>query len=121
MSAARDFGYAVLYSIDEEVNSFYVWADYGDNRIDLYAQKLDMKGILQWTKDGLLIGLIFNKSTFIYTPKLIKPDSKSVDYILCHSCINTKKLTAEIYMHSMFRVRVKLNGWTMVSKLASKN
>ncbi len=91
VSASRDFQYAVLYSIDEEGNSFYMWADYRDNLIDLYAQKLDMKGIPQWTKDGLRTGRIFDKSTFIYTPKLIKPDSKGGAYILWHSCIDTNK------------------------------
>jgi hypothetical protein len=91
VSAARDFQYAVLYSIDEEGNSFYVWADYRDNLIDLYAQKLDAKGIPQWTKDGLRIGRILDKSTFIYTPKLIKPDSKGGAYILWHRCIDINK------------------------------
>ncbi|MDZ7935547.1 MAG: T9SS type A sorting domain-containing protein [Emticicia sp.] len=91
VSAARDFQYAVLYSIDDEGNSFYVWADYRDNLIDLYAQKLDAKGTPQWTKDGLRIGRILDKSTFIYTPKLIKPDSKGGAYILWHKCIDVNK------------------------------
>ena len=91
VSAARDFQYAVLYSIDEEGNSFYVWADYRDNLIDLYAQKLDSKGIPQWTPDGLRIGRILDKSTFIYTPKLIKPDNKGGAYILWHRCIDVNK------------------------------
>jgi hypothetical protein len=92
VSAARDFQYAVLYSIDEEGNSYYVWADYRDNLIDLYAQKLDTKGIPQWTKDGLRIGRILDKSTFIYTPKLIKPDNKGGAYILWHRCIDVNKI-----------------------------
>lgn len=91
VSAAPDFQYAVLYSIDDEGNSFYVWADYRDNLIDLYAQKLDAKGSPQWTKDGLRIGRILDKSTFIYTPKLIKPDSKGGAYILWHKCIDVNK------------------------------
>lgn len=92
VSAARDFQYAVLYSIDDEGNSFYVWADYRDNLIDLYAQKLDAKGTPQWTKDGLRIGRILDKSTFIYTPKLIKPDGKGGAYILWHRCIDVNKV-----------------------------
>lgn len=92
VSAARDFQYAVLYSIDDEGNSFYVWADYRDNLIDLYAQKLDAKGTPQWTKDGLRIGRILDKSTFIYTPKLIKPDGKGGAYILWHKCIDVNKV-----------------------------
>ncbi|MFY7910616.1 MAG: hypothetical protein ACOVO2_13715, partial [Emticicia sp.] len=91
VSAAPDFQYAVLYSIDDEGNSFYVWADYRDNLIDLYAQKLDAKGTPQWTKDGLRIGRILDKSTFIYTPKLIKPDGKGGAYILWHRCIDVNK------------------------------
>lgn len=91
VSAAPDFQYAVLYSIDEEGNSFYVWADYRDNLIDLYAQKLDAKGTPQWTKDGLRIGRILDKNMFIYTPKLIKPDSKGGAYILWHRCIDVSK------------------------------
>lgn len=91
VSAAPDFQYAVLYSIDEEGNSFYVWADYRDNLIDLYAQKLDARGTPQWTKDGLRIGRILDKSTFIYTPKLIKPDAKGGAYILWHRCIDVNK------------------------------
>lgn len=91
VSAARDFQYAVLYSIDDEGNSFYVWADYRDNLIDLYAQKLDAKGTPKWTKDGLRIGRILDKSIFIYTPKLIKPDNKGGAYILWHNCIDVNK------------------------------
>ncbi|WP_156511021.1 MULTISPECIES: T9SS type A sorting domain-containing protein [Emticicia] len=91
VSAAPDFQYAVLYSIDDNANSFYVWADYRDNLIDLYAQKLDAKGTPQWTKDGLRIGRILDKSTFIYTPKLIKPDGKGGAYILWHRCIDVNK------------------------------
>ncbi|GGD53759.1 hypothetical protein GCM10011514_17400 [Emticicia aquatilis] len=91
VSAAPDFQYAVLYSIDDDGNSFYVWADYRSNLIDLYAQKLDAKGTPQWTKDGLRIGRILDKSTFIYTPKLIKPDSKGGAYILWHRCIDVNK------------------------------
>lgn len=91
VSAAPDFQYAVLYSIDENGNSFYVWADYRDNLIDLYAQKLDAKGTPQWTKNGLRIGRILDKNTFIYTPKLIKPDSKGGAYILWHRCIDVNK------------------------------
>lgn len=91
VSAAPDFQYAVLYSIDDEGNSFYIWADYRDNLIDLYAQKLDAKGTPQWTKDGLRIGRILDKNTFIYTPKLIKPDSKGGAYILWHRCIDVNK------------------------------
>ncbi len=91
VSAAPDFQYAVLYSIDDEGNSFYVWADYRDNLIDLYAQKLDAKGTPQWTKDGLRIGRILDKSAFIYTPKLIKPDGKGGAYILWHRCIDVNK------------------------------
>lgn len=89
--AAPNFQYAVLYSIDDEGNSFYVWADYRDDLIDLYAQKLDSKGTPQWTKDGLRIGRILDKSTFIYTPKLIKPDGKGGAYILWHRCIDVNK------------------------------
>ncbi len=91
VSAAPDFQYAVLYSIDDEGNSFYVWADYRDNLIDLYAQKLDAKGTPQWTKDGLRIGRILDKSIVIYTPKLIKPDGKGGAYILWHRCIDINK------------------------------
>lgn len=91
VSAAPNFQYAVLYSIDDEGNSFYVWADYRDGLIDLYAQKLDAKGSPQWTKDGLRIGRILDRSTFIYTPKLIKPDSKGGAYILWHRCIDVNK------------------------------
>lgn len=91
VSAAPDFQYAVLYSIDDDGNSFYVWADYRDGLIDLYAQKLDTKGTPQWTKDGLRIGRILDRSTFIYTPKLIKPDSKGGAYILWHRCIDINK------------------------------
>lgn len=91
VSAAPDFQYAVLYSIDDDGNSFYVWADYRDNLIDLYAQKLDARGTPQWTKDGLRIGRILDKSTFIYTPKLIKPDAKGGAYILWHRCIDVNK------------------------------
>lgn len=89
--AASNFQYAVLYSIDEEGNSFYVWADYRDDLIDLYAQKLDSKGTPQWTKDGLRIGRILDKSTFIYTQKLIKPDGKGGAYIVWHRCIDVNK------------------------------
>lgn len=91
VSAAPDFQYAVLYSIDDDGNSFYVWADYRSNLIDLYAQKLDAKGTPQWTKDGLRIGRILDKSTFIYTPKLIKPDGKGGAYILWHRCIDVSR------------------------------
>lgn len=91
VSAAPDFQYAVLYSIDDDGNSFYVWADYRDGLIDLYAQKLDAKGTPQWTKDGLRIGRILDRSTFIYTPKLIKPDGKGGAYILWHRCIDINK------------------------------
>jgi hypothetical protein len=89
--AAPNFQYAVLYSIDDEGNSFYVWADYRDDLIDLYAQKLDSKGTPQWTKDGLRIGRILDKSTFIYTPKVIKPDGKGGAYIAWHRCIDVNK------------------------------
>ena len=88
VSAAANFQYAVLYSIDDDGNSFYTWADYRDNLIDIYAQKLDSKGTPQWTKDGLRIGRILDKSTFIYTQKLIKPDGKGGAYIAWHRCID---------------------------------
>lgn len=91
VSAAPNFQYAILFSIDDEGNSFYVWADYRDNLIDLYAQKLDSKGSPQWTKDGLRIGRVLDKSIFIYTPKLIKPDGKGGAYIAWHRCIDANK------------------------------
>lgn len=91
VSAAVNFQYAVLYSIDDEGNSFYVWADYRNNLIDLYAQKLDAKGTPQWTKDGLRIGRILDVYAIIYTPKLIKPDGKGGAYILWHRCIDANK------------------------------
>lgn len=89
--AAPNFQYAVLYSIDDEGNSFYVWADYRDDLIDLYAQKLDSKGTPQWDKDGLRIGRILDKSIFIYTPKVIKPDGLGGAYIAWHKCIDVNK------------------------------
>jgi Secretion system C-terminal sorting domain len=92
VSAAASFQYAVLYSIDDDGNSFYVWADYRNDNIDLYAQKLDAKGTPQWTKDGLRIGRILDKSTFIYTPKLIKPDGKGGAYIAWHRLIDVNKV-----------------------------
>jgi hypothetical protein len=92
VSAASNFQYAVLYSIDEAGNSFYVWADYRNDNIELYAQKLDNKGTPQWTKDGLRIGKILDKNTFIYTPKLIKPDGKGGAYIAWHRLIDVNKV-----------------------------
>lgn len=92
VSAASNFQYAVLYSIDDDGNSFYVWADYRNENIELYAQKLDNKGIPQWTKDGLRIGKILDKNMFIYTPKLIKPDGKGGAYIAWHRLIDVNKV-----------------------------
>jgi hypothetical protein len=91
VSAAANFQYAVLYSIDDSGNSFYVWGDYRSGNSELYAQKLDSKGNPQWTKDGLRIGKILDKSTIIYTPKLIKPDGKGGAYILWHRLIDVNK------------------------------
>lgn len=91
VSAASNFQYAVLYSIDDDGNSFYVWADYRNDNIDLYAQKLDSKGVPQWTKDGLRIGRILDKNMFIYTPKLIKPDGKGGAFIVWHRLIDVNK------------------------------
>ena len=92
VSAASNFQYAVLYSIDDDGNSFYVWADYRNDNIELYAQKLNTKGIPQWTKDGLRIGKILDKNMFIYTPKLIKPDGKGGAYIAWHRLIDVDKV-----------------------------
>ncbi len=92
VSAAANFQYAVLYSIDDDGNSFYVWADYRNGNIELYAQKLDAKGTPQWTKDGLRIGKILDKYMFIYTPKLIKPDGKGGAYIAWHRLIDVNKV-----------------------------
>ena len=92
VSAASNFQYAVLFSIDDDGNSFYVWADYRDNLIDIYAQKLDSKGTPQWTKDGLRIGRILDRNTFIYTPKLIKADGKGGAYIAWHRLIDVNKV-----------------------------
>ena len=91
VSAASNFQYAVLFSIDDDGNSFYVWADYRNDNIELYTQKLDAKGTPQWTKDGLRIGKISDKYMFIYTPKLIKPDGKGGAYIAWHRLIDVDK------------------------------
>jgi Secretion system C-terminal sorting domain len=92
VSAAANFQYAVLYSIDDSGNSFYVWGDYRNGNSELYAQKLDSKGNPQWAKDGLRIGKILDKSTIIYTPKLIKPDGKGGAYVLWHRLIDVNKV-----------------------------
>lgn len=81
---APDFQAAVLYSIDEDGNSYYVWSDYRKGVIELYVQKFNEKGIAQWEKDGLRIGKVIDQYAIIYTQRLIKPDGKGGAFVAWH-------------------------------------
>lgn len=88
---ANDFQYAVAYSADSLGNTYYAWQDYRNGKIELFAQKLDAKGKIQWDKDGIKIGNIIDKYTFIYTPKFIKPDQNGGAWIAWHNAFDTDK------------------------------
>ena len=98
VSGAENFQAAVLYSIDDEGNSYYIWSDYRKGIIELYVQKLDTKGVPQWTKDGVRVGKIIDKYQIIYTHRLIKPDGKGGAFVTWHVIPDSEKQeTRQLY------------------------
>lgn len=109
LCAAPNFQYAVAYSSDNEGNTFYAWADYRDDLIDIYAQKLNKRGVPQWTKDGLKVGRILDKNQFIYTSKLIKPDNNGGAFVVWHRCIDVNNTSRQ----ALYAQKINPNGNTL--------
>src|SRR5262249_39645047 len=66
---AINFQSAVLYSTDDEANSYYIWADYRTGSIELYVQKFNSRGVAQWQKNGVRIGMILDTYANVFTQK----------------------------------------------------
>lgn len=81
---AINFQDAILYATDQEANSYYIWTDYRTDKLELYVQKFNSRGVAQWQKNGVRIGSILDKYAVIYTQRVIRPDGQGGAYIGWH-------------------------------------
>ncbi|MCU0326544.1 MAG: T9SS type A sorting domain-containing protein, partial [Spirosomaceae bacterium] len=90
ISAANELQRDAKFSTDSLGNSYYVWADYRNNKTELFAQKLNSLGSTQWVKDGVRVGVLAENYNLNlrFTPKIIKPDGSGGALILWHQYYN---------------------------------
>jgi hypothetical protein len=94
---AINFQDAMLYATDDEANSYYIWTDYRTDKLDVYVQKLDSRGVPQWEKNGVKIGKILDKYAVIYTQKVIRPDGQGGAYIGWHLLPDVNNLEKRLF------------------------
>ncbi|GAB3502067.1 T9SS type A sorting domain-containing protein [Emticicia fontis] len=94
---AINFQDAMLYATDEEANSYYIWTDYRTDKLDLYVQKFDSRGVPLWEKNGVKIGKILDKYAVIYSQRIIRPDGQGGAYIGWHLLPDVNNLEKRLF------------------------
>lgn len=114
ITAASGLQIDAKFSSDNDGNTYYVWKDLRNNTNELYAQKLNILGVVQWGKDGVRVGtLAETSSTAIrFSPKTIKPDGKGGALVLWHRYDNPQNLQEAVVVFQ----HIQASGNTQWSK-----